>query len=436
VCGETRPGFVVKAWTIRALDAAGYVLLAIFLGGVFFDTAIGLEAFAFAVAAAGLLGAKLSGDLHRTAIDWPLGLYVVLAALSAVVHPRADSGSSPIFSERHAALHVALLGVYFYSAVWVLRTPRRLAALAVLLVVAVSVLGIQSSLDQLAAGPRVRMETYPSVPQWSGYPELGLLAVQALPFPVAMAMVSRSRPTIIASLVTACVLWWNALFMHSRSTDFSVVVMYLILLGVETTKLGSRRLVGAAVVIAVLAGIVWLTNARWQIASVGNVVHLRYGLWRDAIRMIGDHPWLGVGIGNYASALRDGYVTSASRFDAHASNMMLHVAAESGIPALIAFVAIWWRALRAGYAGDLRADTVGVVRIGLFVALAAFFVRSMSDHFLGGLPTSDRMSFLVWTVLAGLIAASRLTGHPESRRSGTTGDVAVPFGYRSTVVDG
>ena len=191
-------------WTIRACDAVAGVLLTVFLIQVFFADTPSL-AVAFAVCAVAMLGAVAAGDLRRTPIDWPLGLYVALAALSAVVHPRAGSGSSPIFSERHAAMHVALLGVYFYSAVWVLRTPRRLAALAVLLVVAVSVLGIQSSLDQLAAGPRVRMETYPSVPQWSGYPELGLLAVQALPFPVAMAMVSRSRPTSTAT--------------SSRSTD-------------------------------------------------------------------------------------------------------------------------------------------------------------------------------------------------------------------------
>jgi len=423
-------------WAIRVTDAFASACLVVFLVCVFFAVSPSLDALSVVVCVAGILSAIVAGGLQRTPIDWPLALYTCLAVLSAVVHPHAVSGNDPSFFKWHPAVHIALLVAYFYSAIWILRTPRRLAALAVLLVVVVSILGLQTSFDQIALGVTARTNTYPSIPQWSGYPEMGALLVQALPFPVAMAIVTRSPQVIVASMVTACVLWLAALGLHSRSADFSVAVTYLALAVVEIVKLRSRRLLTGAAAFTVLFAAGWMTNAGWQIANVSYVVHLRYAVWRNALAIIGDHPWLGVGAGNYTAALRAGYVHSASGIDAHASNMLLHVGAESGIPAVVALLAVWLRALQAGYAGQFPRNTVGIVRMGLLVALTAFLVRSMTEHFLGGLPTSDRMSFLIWTLLAGLIAASRLAKGSDAGMGGAPREVAFSVGRDRAPVDG
>src|SRR4029079_4389299 len=106
----------------------------------------------------------------------------------------------------------------------------------------------------------------------------------------------------------AAVLWLTAWGLHSRNTDGVAAIAYFVLALVETAKLGSTRLLRAAVVVVVLVAVSWGANRSWQIASTGNVVQLRAGLWRNAVAMIRHHPWVGVGIGNYTTALRQEYV--------------------------------------------------------------------------------------------------------------------------------
>jgi hypothetical protein len=88
--------------------------------------------------------------------------------------------------------------------------------------------------------------------------------------------------------------------------------------------------------------------------------------------------------------------------------MYLHVAAEMGIPALLAFLWLWWTVLRSlahGLASDDRPD---LVRLALLGSVVAFMVRGMTDHFLGGLKTAPRFNVVLWTVFAMVAAADRL----------------------------
>ncbi len=155
---------------IRLLDAAGICLLAVLLTRLFFDLNPPLDHLPIAFCAVGILGAVVAGDLRTTPIDWPLGLYAVLAVISVLVQHHTPAaalfGSDSPLSERHPGVHVAVLVAYSYGAVWVLRTPRRLAVLTVFFVVVVSLFGVQTSLDHIAVGLSTRMKTYPSVPQW------------------------------------------------------------------------------------------------------------------------------------------------------------------------------------------------------------------------------------------------------------------------------
>jgi O-antigen ligase len=131
-------------------------------------------------------------------------------------------------------------------------------------------------------------------------------------------------------------------------------------------------------------------------------------MWGRAAAMARDHLVLGVGPGNYSDAMRKAYVTAADPllYQYHAHNTILQVAAESGIPALVAFLLIWWRML-ADLSRICGRTRTGVVALGLFGALVTLVVRSLGDHFLSGLPTADRVSFLVWTLLAASTATIR-----------------------------
>ena len=237
---------------------------------------------------------------------------------------------------------------------------------------------------------------------------------------LAIAVVHRSPAIVIGASLLALTLVGFAAGVYSRGTNVSIAVAYAVMGILELRVLKSRRLLWVAclatllVVVALTIGLVpgrsfvaFGTGRFYTTNTVGAYVS-RFTMWGRAAAMARDHVLLGVGPGNYSDAMRKVYVTAADPFlyQFHAHNTILQVAAESGVPALIAFLLIWWRVL-AGLARLCGRTRIGVVALGLFGALVTVVVRSLGDHFLSGLPTADRTSFLVWTLLAASAATIR-----------------------------
>jgi putative inorganic carbon (HCO3(-)) transporter len=107
----------------------------------------------------------------------------------------------------------------------------------------------------------------------------------------------------------------------------------------------------------------------------------RLAHWQAALGMLSDHPLLGVGIGNYVPVYA-GYALPGWKDPlGHAHNYYLHVAAETGLLGLgayllLIFACFWqgWRALR-GESGQRQ----GVV-LGILGVLTAFAVHSLFDN--------------------------------------------------------
>ena len=105
----------------------------------------------------------------------------------------------------------------------------------------------------------------------------------------------------------------------------------------------------------------------------------RWPLWQRALELVQVHPWLGVGPLHFAHHSQD------LKIAAHPHNAFLQIAAEWGLPALIALIALVLRGghalQRAGRAilpMDLRNQT-------LFSAFAATGVSILVDSFVSGL---------------------------------------------------
>jgi putative inorganic carbon (HCO3(-)) transporter len=109
--------------------------------------------------------------------------------------------------------------------------------------------------------------------------------------------------------------------------------------------------------------------------------------WQAAWNMFDDHPWLGVGIGNYA-VVYPAY--ALPRWDdplGHAHNYYLNVLAESGIVGMGAYLVLWgaifwtsWRAVRStrGWTQGLAAGAFGVlVALSIHNLFDNLFVHSM-----------------------------------------------------------
>ena len=175
-----------------------------------------------------------------------------------------------------------------------------------------------------------------------------------------------------------------------------------------------QRLVLAVAVLTLLIGFfVAVSSGQVRLVAPGDLAG-RVPVWRAAAAICRDHFWLGAGPGGYRTAMLDGgyaarYLPQKSFWfgAANAHNLMLHVAAETGVTGMLCAALLWlwmfqacWRAWAQGY--------VPVVAFGLLFALAGFFIRSMSDNFLDGLFTTDRTRVLIWMLFAAGLAMGRL----------------------------
>lgn len=101
----------------------------------------------------------------------------------------------------------------------------------------------------------------------------------------------------------------------------------------------------------------------------------RMEIWKFTLVFIADHPWLGAGVGNYALVLQEDI--SAVKRGASAHNLYLDLAAESGIPAALALLALFlsillslWRKIKENIFSD---KTIFYVIFGMsFLWMAAY----------------------------------------------------------------
>ena len=398
-------------------------LLGLFLWHLFFVPRAPLDMLALLAALPAIIAAKAMRRPIRTPIDGPMLIYAGLTVLSALVHRTQFSpvilNVEPIPAWQPAA-HALVLVVYFWGATALLASAGRVNIAMTAIVLCISVLGILATYNHLIAGFDVRLLNYALLSQWSGYPELGLLFVLAVPFPVALAVVSPSRLVVVASALVALALVGDVAGVYSRGANVGLAVTGVMLLALEIRKLHGTRLlrvalVGAVVLAGLLAAGKLPTRALRQFgtgsyytSNTTGAYESRLSMWVRASEMIRDHPWLGVGPGNYSDAMATVYAKPGDpllyRFHAH--NMLIQVAAESGIAALLAFLLIWQRLLTR-LAGLCARNQNGVLAMGLFGALASLLSRGLGDQFLSGLRTSDRMSVLLWTLFAAAAALAR-----------------------------
>jgi O-antigen ligase len=112
----------------------------------------------------------------------------------------------------------------------------------------------------------------------------------------------------------------------------------------------------------------------------------RLAVLQTAARIIEDRPLLGVGLGAYHQANRD-YNPALGSLDAH--NAYMRVAAETGLPGLVLFLALLGSVVRTAYlarrrvglASPAQAETLRWLLIGLIAHLITGLFRSFSLTF-------------------------------------------------------
>jgi putative inorganic carbon (HCO3(-)) transporter len=182
--------------------------------------------------------------------------------------------------------------------------------------------------------------------------------------------------------------------------------------------LGGLVTLGAVVLVALFF---WSPLIEERVAQKGRIAEQntasRLAFWDAASRMAYDHPIVGVGPARYGEETDTYLLANPSGLeDPVVHNSYLEIAAEDGIPALLAFLVYlagsWMLLARAGRRSETAGDREGV---RLATALqAAFVVAVVSAAFL-----SQQLALPLWLVgaLAVAIASDRVVSSRDPRPS-------------------
>ncbi|MFA6003062.1 MAG: O-antigen ligase family protein [Elusimicrobiota bacterium] len=131
-------------------------------------------------------------------------------------------------------------------------------------------------------------------------------------------------------------------------------------------------------------------------SAASNSQMARLALWKTAWRMFCDHPWLGVGPGNYATLFTDYYqgVIDGQRTWGSAHNIFLHQLAERGILGFTALLALWTTLFRCAWQRWQAAK--GAWSLFALSATAAFLVMNLTENAFQNEQVAT-LFLLIWT---------------------------------------
>lgn len=348
----------------------------------------------------------------RVAREWPTiraeglpwrALWIWACYAAYALAATASARLSPVSAFPHAVAETWwLAGLAAATAVLTRPLWTRRVALAVLIAsLALLMPGI--------FGPRSggdlqgRFLRYEGVVQWGAYPEIGLLGLLGAAAALAIVFTSRTWTQRLAAAVLTGGFVAVPLLVNSRGAivAFLVVAPWILLTAAFRGQRRFARVVAALGCVGILAmGIVYHAQIRQRLhggsdTDASAAVSNRTTHWRVAIDMAKDHPWLGIGPGRFP--LEFGRYTKETPQN-HAHNMPLHVVAETGLLGLLPFLMLWAHALAITWRAS-GTTAAGQNAFVLHAILAAFFARSMTDHFLGNVHSSLRTTLLVAIVL-------------------------------------
>ena len=139
-----------------------------------------------------------------------------------------------------------------------------------------------------------------------------------------------------------------------------------------------------------------------EVTDANFAVVERMAHWQAALAMWTDHPWLGVGIGNYEVAYGEYALPLWSDPLGHAHNYYLNIAAESGVLGLAAYLLLWGTALAVAWrATASSAGWAWGIALGILGALVHLAVHNLFDNlFVHGM-------YLHIAILLGILSSLR-----------------------------
>ncbi len=192
--------------------------------------------------------------------------------------------------------------------------------------------------------------------------------------------------------------WWiygaGLLILAALMSTFSRNAWIGIAAAAVFVIIAARRWKWAAwlVVIATAAVLISPGAVRKRVESIGNLKDItareRVFMWKSGLQMIADRPFAGFGLDmiklNYS---RYAHPEALKKRTGHLHNNLLHVAAERGLPALVAWIWIWAAFYAAGYRRRMFFREGSFERrfltVGGFAAVTGFLVAGLFEYNFG-----------------------------------------------------
>jgi O-antigen ligase len=404
---NARSSFIPEVLLALFLTAGAYKEWLAVLLPTRVDFTLLLALAAFAAAAARTIGGRLRRDPACPTLVLPLGLLVPLGLLAMTIAISALN-TDAAYGRDKALRFLALTATAAMAGYMVIDTParaRRFIAIIMVLGLGMTLAGTVTS-EGMAALNANHIATGRIL-------GLGLIA--------AIYLAISSKPGILRRLiwlVPGGVLGYGFLYAGSRGALAALIIglgfTALVALGL---KRGRRWILPVA---ALLAG-VYITTATLVPQALGlmndrlkqldiyaprtGAAQTRVNMGADAWQMFCEHPLTGVGIGGYNTEL--GYPDTERGVYPH--NILLELAAEMGIGAVLLFIALVTLAFR-GLMAALRRQR-GPEPLAATMLLIAATAYLLANAMFSGDLNDNRMCF---ALLGACFAAGRDPGtEPE-----------------------
>lgn len=328
---------------------------------------------------------KISVHWPRSPYSLPAALFLVAALLSLLVT------EYPLLSIRELRALIFEPVLFF----WLLQTLRGSASLALGGFLAGAT---TTALAAIVQGPL----------GIGGTPAEGVLRAQAW-YPSAnhlALMLGRAWPFLIAGALAK----WRWLWLPAALVGLALILTFstggwlgalagglVVLLALRRRRLATRLGGVAAVALVLVSTLAILGILPERLNPLRQTGGFRLDLWISSLEMVRDHPWLGVGLDNFAYLYQQVYLREGAAAEpnlSHPHNWVLHVWLELGLLGLISFGWLLWRFWRQARK-TLTASGARWVVAGACGSMADLLVHGFIDnsYFLVDL------AFLFWLTL-------------------------------------
>jgi O-antigen ligase len=299
---------------------------------------------------AALFGMLLSGRIRVPALLVWFAVFVLWAGIGVVQSEYGDVA-------RQAWIERAKLWVVMLIAVNAIRSRAQLRFALLFFLVSFAVFPARATLIMYALGNRVYGRAVGPY-TYANPNDLAAVCLLALAIALALFATERKRSiTWFGSLASIGTLLMITLMTQSRGAFLGLTVMLtpyvLAKIRKQPKSLIGFALAGILVVAFAPAGVWERVGGLSKITSAGSnnmrgvdeegSAENRYLILQTAVRIVGDHPATGVGLGTYR-LVNYQYAPELGKKDTH--NTYLNLAAETGIPGALLFVAMMASLLR------------------------------------------------------------------------------------------